>query len=238
MALVWIAGPLAGVIGQPFFGLSSDNCRISWGRRRPFVATGFVFISLSLLALAWVDELVHYLAWVVGINSQSHHLKTATLTVAALFIWIMNFAIQLLQCGLRALIVDLCPSSDMDTANAWASRMISIASLLGYSADVLDLPVLLHFSTSSRFKALCVLAVCALVVTTCLCLLFVREADPNENGPRDAKLDGILGKFKYIRASIFNLSPDVIGVCKVQFFSWIEWFMFLYYITTYVILKP
>ena len=145
MALVWIAGPLAGVIGQPFFGLSSDNCRIFWGRRRPFVATGFVLISLSLLALPWVDELVHYLAWVVNINTQSHHLKTATLTAAASFIWIMHFAIQLLQNGLRALIVDFCPPSDMDTANAWASRMISIASLLGYSAHVLDLPLLLHF---------------------------------------------------------------------------------------------
>lgn len=232
MALVWLAGPLAGVIGQPFIGLSSDNCRIFWGRRRPFIATGLVFISLSLLALAWVDELVHYLAWVVGISTRSHHLRTATLTVAALFIWIMNFAIQLLQCGLRALIVDLCPSNDMDAANAWASRMISIASLLGYGADVVDLPVLLHFSTSSRFKALCVLAVCVLMVTTCTCLLFVREADPNVNGPRDAKLDSILGKFKYIRASIFNLPPDVVEVCKVQFFSWMGWFMFLYYITT------
>ena len=232
MALVWIAGPLAGVIGQPFFGLSSDNCRISWGRRRPFIAAGFVFISISLLALAWVDELVHYLAWIAGISTRSQHLKTTTLTAAASFIWIMNFAIQPLQCGIRALIVDLCPPDDMDEANAWASRTISIASLLGYGAGVVDFPVLLHFSTNSRFKALCVLAVCVLMVTICSCIFFIREADPNDEGPRDAKLDGLFGKFEYIRASIFNLSPDIIEVCKVQSFSWMGWFMFLYYLTT------
>ena len=205
---------------------------MTWGRRRPFIAAGLVFISISLLALAWVDELVHHAAWTVGISTQSHHLKTATLTAAASFIWILNFAIQPLQCGIRALIIDLCPPEDMDEANAWASRTISIASLLGYGAGVVDAPVLLHFSTNPRFKALCVLAVCVLLVTTCSCIFFLREADPNEEGLTDAKPNGILGKFEYIRASIFNLSPDIIEVCKVQFFSWMGWFMFLYYITT------
>lgn len=37
VGFVWIAGPLAGLIGQPLVGLLSDKFWFWGGRRRPFI---------------------------------------------------------------------------------------------------------------------------------------------------------------------------------------------------------
>ena len=42
LALVWIAGPLSGTLVQPYVGMKSDNCRMRWGRRRPFIVGGAI----------------------------------------------------------------------------------------------------------------------------------------------------------------------------------------------------
>lgn len=115
---VWLEGPLAGVIGQPYFGLCSDQCRTRWGRRRTFILGGALAITLSFPALAWAGELVHTAAWVLGGRQDRHALQTITMAAAAVLIWVLNFAIQPLQCGPRALIVEACPPGQVDAANA------------------------------------------------------------------------------------------------------------------------
>lgn len=39
MSLVWIAGPLSGLIMQPIIGMISDKSTSRWGRRRPVSGT-------------------------------------------------------------------------------------------------------------------------------------------------------------------------------------------------------
>lgn len=230
---VWLAGPLAGVVGQPYFGLCSDQCRIRWGRRKTFIAAGALAIIVSLPALAWAGEMVHTAAWVVGGRHDHRALQTVTMAAAAILIWILNFAIQPLQCGLRALIVETCPPEQMDTANAWASRMISMGSLLGYGSGFVDLSHLLRIEGGhTQFKVLSVLATCGLAVTVCVCCCTIRERNPNEDGPPSRELKSTMGKARHIYGSIFKIPPQVAMVCKVQLCSWIGWFSFMYYITT------
>ncbi|KAG8169963.1 hypothetical protein KVR01_000708 [Diaporthe batatas] len=232
---VWLAGPLAGVVGQPYFGLCSDQCRIRWGRRKAFIAGGALVILISLPALAWTEEIVHTLAWIASERLDYHVLQTTIKTNAAILIWVLNFAIQPLQCGLRALIVETCPPEKMDTANAWASRMISIGSLLGYGSGFVDLSQLMHIGGGhAQFKALAVLATCGLAVTVFVCCCTIRERDPNEDGPPSRELRSTIGKFKHIYGSISKIPPQVAMICKVQLCSWLGWFSFMYYITTYI----
>lgn len=232
MALVWIAGPLAGVVGQPYFGLCSDQCRISMGKRRPFILAGAIVTICSLMALAWVKEIIETMAWICGARTESNIVQAATLTAAALFVWTLNFSIQPLQCGFRALIIDTCSLEEVDAANAWASRMVGIGSLLGYGYSFLDLPCLLHSTTGAHFQRLSVFASCGLAVTVCLCCALVDEQDPNENEPLEEDLKTTASKFKHIYACLFQLHPQVMMVFKVQFCSWVGWFSFMYYITT------
>ncbi len=51
IGIVWAAGPLAGIIGQPIVGLISDKVWFWGGRRRPFIFIGATLAALMLLAL-------------------------------------------------------------------------------------------------------------------------------------------------------------------------------------------
>ena len=56
--MVWIAGPLSGLIVQPVVGILSDSSRSRWGRRRPFMIGGVLLVAVCLLLLGWTAEIV------------------------------------------------------------------------------------------------------------------------------------------------------------------------------------
>ncbi|MEO1437200.1 MAG: MFS transporter [Bacteroidota bacterium] len=51
VGIVWAAGPIAGILGQPIVGAISDNVWFWKGRRRPFIWIGGFLAALMLLAL-------------------------------------------------------------------------------------------------------------------------------------------------------------------------------------------
>lgn len=57
-SLVWIAGPLSGLIIHPLIGVIADRSRSKWGRRRPFMLGGAVIVAFCLLLLGWTSEVV------------------------------------------------------------------------------------------------------------------------------------------------------------------------------------
>ena len=59
-SLVWIAGPLSGLIMQPVVGVIADRSRSRWGRRRPFMIGGSVIVGLCLLVLGWTREIIAF----------------------------------------------------------------------------------------------------------------------------------------------------------------------------------
>ena len=94
LAFVWIAGPLTGTLVQPYIGIRSDNCRISWGKRKPFMVFGGVLLAICLLALAWVRELVGGLFGLFGLDAQAAETKTAVIVAATLLMYCEDFAIN------------------------------------------------------------------------------------------------------------------------------------------------
>lgn len=94
MALVWIAGPLSGSLVQPYVGILSDNCRMKFGKRRPFMLAGALATILSFLALAWTREMVTgFLGW-FGVPANSEGVKTSIIIVAVLFVYVLDFSIN------------------------------------------------------------------------------------------------------------------------------------------------
>ena len=94
MALVWIAGPLSGALVQPYVGILSDNCRSRWGKRTPFMAAGSTATIISLLALAWVREIVGGFLGLFGVELESEEVKVSIIVVAVLFVYILDFSIN------------------------------------------------------------------------------------------------------------------------------------------------
>lgn len=94
LAFVWIAGPLTGTLVQPYIGIRSDNCRVSWGKRKPFMVVGSAATVVSLLALAWVKEIVGGFLFIFGVDPQSQGTKTVTIIVATILMYCLDFAIN------------------------------------------------------------------------------------------------------------------------------------------------
>lgn len=63
LSLVWVAGPLSGLVMQPVVGMVSDRWTGRWGRRRPFMVGGTVGVCVLLLGLGWMGDAV---GWFVG----------------------------------------------------------------------------------------------------------------------------------------------------------------------------
>ncbi|KAI9669799.1 MAG: hypothetical protein M1829_005054 [Trizodia sp. TS-e1964] len=234
MALVWIAGPLSGVLVQPYVGIRSDNCRISWGKRKPFMAGGALATIISLMALAWTREIVAGFLGIFGVPAESQGVKLTIMMVAVLFIYVLDFSINTIQAGIRAFIVDNAPAHQQDSANAWAGRLTGLGNILGYLFGYTNLPKILPFFGNTQFKVLCVIASLFMAGTLAISMIFVTERDPRLDGPPPTEKGGVVQFFKQVSKSIGRLPPQIRKVCEVQFFAWIGWFPFLFYITTYI----
>ena len=250
LAFVWIAGPLSGALVQPYVGIRSDNCRISWGKRKPFMIAGGCATIVALLALAWTREMVAGFMGIFGVATGSKGVKVTAIVVAIVFMYVLDFAINTgmvyvlpfeplaherpVQAGIRAFIVDNAPAHQQESANAWASRITGVGNIFGYVFGYINLPKHFPFFGNTQFKVLCVIASIALSSTLLISCLYIRERDPRLEGPPALDNPGLFDFFKQVFSAIRRLPPQIRKICEVQFFSWIGWFPFLFYITTYI----
>lgn len=264
LALVWTAGPIAGMTLQPYFGICSDQCRSSWGRRRPFIAGGAIAAVCCLLSLASVKLLAHTLFRLFADdctywdhdyrspvpNDGCYHGRekeatavetTIAVCLAVSLIVALNVAIQPLQGGLRALLADSCPREQQATANAVAGAVISAINILSYGMGFLDLTniaPLRDLGGDSQFGILCVGTSIVLAVSVAITCLTAVERQPVEVGGEDCLQEDthstVWSRLRYLITSFPRLPQQVQQVYKVQFLSWMGWFPFLYYISTYI----
>lgn len=197
LAMVWIAGPLTGALVQPYIGILSDNCRLPWGKRKPFMVIGGAATVVSLLGLAWVREIVGGFLGLFGVDSSSTATRTVVIVAATLLMYCLDFSINTgmslllsspsdldynrrctVQAGIRAFIVDNAPAHQQESANAWASGLTGAGNILGYISGYLDLPKVLPFFGNTQFKVLCAIASISLSTTLLISCSYVKERDP------------------------------------------------------------
>lgn len=230
-ALVWVAAPLCGVVVQPFVGALSDQSRLRWGRRKPFIVGGAVGTVISMLILAWVDEIVCCLSKACGRDGGGHCMRTLVVLTAVFWVYALNIAIQPLQTGLRALIVENCPAHQQTQASATASCLMGIGNIVGYLAGFTDLPHTLPLNGGTQFQGLCLIASFSLAASVTISCLLVFEKDPRSSSP--SLIDASTGNpIRHLIRCVKVLPPNIRKVCHVQFWAWMGWFPFLYYKTT------
>jgi Na+/melibiose symporter-like transporter len=62
-ALVWLAGPLSGLLVQPLIGAFSDKCTSRYGKRRPYIFVSGVLTCFSMLGVAYARDMAD---WIVA----------------------------------------------------------------------------------------------------------------------------------------------------------------------------
>lgn len=221
VSLVWLAGPLSGLVIQPLVGVLSDNCTSRFGRRRPYIVGSTVAVIVCLAVIGWTRE----------IAGQDNPLLVIWLAVIAFYV--LDFAINSIQATMRALIVDILPPSQQDTGNAWASRMIGFGNVVGYLMGFLDLVHVFPSIGSTHLQVLTTLASLSLAATVAITCYYVTETPINRLSTLSGSYDG-LRALRTLYSSFRSLPVVIKHVCRIQFFSWIGWFPFLFYNTTYV----
>ncbi|KAJ1981559.1 hypothetical protein H4R34_002028 [Dimargaris verticillata] len=225
MSLVWLAGPLSGLIMQPLVGAWSDRNASKYGRRRPFLIAACAIVVLCFIALAWARDIAGLVI---------HHdraLKLATIGLAVGAIYLLDFAINVIQACGRALIVDVLPPSQQELGTAWASRMTGVGNVLGYLTGYIDLVHALPFLGHTQLKVLCLIASMVLAGSVAATCYFIHEE------PIEASSTANHSPWQTMRiifASARNLPAFIQRVCNIQVFSWAGWFPFLFYSTTYI----
>ncbi|MBY5990794.1 MFS transporter [Ferrimonas balearica] len=106
--LLWIAGPVTGLIVQPIVGHFSDKTWTRLGRRRPYFLYGALVTSLALIAMP----------------------NSSVLWFAAGMLWIMDAAINVSMEPFRAFVGDNLPKRQQPKGYAMQSFFIGIGAVV------------------------------------------------------------------------------------------------------------
>eukprot|EP00737_Agarophyton_chilense_P001776 gb/GEZJ01002007.1/.p1 GENE.gb/GEZJ01002007.1/~~gb/GEZJ01002007.1/.p1 ORF type:complete len:498 (-),score=54.96 gb/GEZJ01002007.1/:1174-2667(-) len=116
--IVWIMGPLSGLIVAPVVGVLSDRCTSSFGRRRPFIVGGAFFCILGMNVFANAAAI-------------TFGFLPAARVVAILAFGVLDFATNAIMFPSRALFGDLLPPDQQHPVQSAAAVVASMAEICG-----------------------------------------------------------------------------------------------------------
>jgi solute carrier family 45 protein 1/2/4 len=242
-SLVWLAGPISGLIAQPVIGALSDSSTSKY-RRRFWIALSTIALVISTLVLAYCQEIAAVLVDLFGVGAgdwsekRREQAKALAIGLAVVSFYILDFALNGLQASLRNLLLDVTPPGQLNAGNAWHGRMTNAGNIVGYGFGFLPLAQLpiIKLLGGDQFRKFCVICIVILVAT----VLITCTSHQEEEKPRmiQRQQQGRGGKMRHalqnIRLAIWNLPKPIRRVCYVQLFAFMGWFPFLFYSTTYM----
>ena len=112
LPLLWLAGPMTGLLVQPIIGAMSDRTISRLGRRTPYFLIGAILCSISLLAMPYSPAL-----W-----------------VAAMLLWVLDAANNVTMEPYRAYVGDRLPPQQYPQGYLTQSAFTGLAQTLSYLA--------------------------------------------------------------------------------------------------------
>jgi len=241
-SLVWLAGPISGLIAQPLIGAVSDSSTSRY-RRRFWIITATVLLVISTFVLAYCEDIAMGLVDIFGADNgdsgenRKRQINHTAIGLAIAMFYALDFALNALQASLRNLLLDITPPAQLNSGNAWHGRMTHAGNIIGYGFGFLPLAKLpiIRLISGNQFRKFCVICIIILVITvviTCYCHEEKEGVKPtNQPSGGSGQLREMMHNI-YIAAT--NLPKPIRRVCFVQLFAFMGWFPFLFYATTYV----
>ena len=178
---------------------------------------GAVITGAGLILLGWTSEVVG-----LFLPEGTETKKSATVLVAVLCIYALDFSINAVQACCRSLIVDTLPISQQQTGSAWASRLIAAGHLTSYFIGTFDLVKMFPawMGGDTQFKKMTVIATVALCITVSISCWAVTERVRLPSDDDQTSVKHVLGN---LWQKTINLPPRIRAICWVQFWNWVGW---------------
>nr|ADL63117.1 sucrose transporter 2y [Ipomoea batatas]ADL63121.1 sucrose transporter 2y [Ipomoea batatas] len=245
--LIWLCGPISGMIVQPMVGYYSDNCTSRFGRRRPFIAAGASLVTIAVFLIGFAADIGHASGDPVG-----KVIKPRAIAVFVVGFWILDVANNMLQGPCRALLADLSGgrAKRMRTANSFFSFFMAIGNILGYAAGSWSsLHKVFPFSNTKACDVYCAnlkscffISAALLLSVTTLALSTVSEQELSKevdeaDDPDDEKLPTEKSKLPFfgeIFGALRDLPRSMWILLLVTCLNWIAWFPFFLFDTDWM----
>lgn len=227
--LIWLAGPITGIVVQPIIGSLSDKTNTRFGKRRPYLFVGAMMASLALWAFPNSAGIASKISHALHISLPAF----SALLIAAIMIWIIDACVNAAQGPYRALVPDIVPQEQHSIANSFLSFAIGLGSVIAAgTAPFLKYAFNYQMSIESQF-AMAALAFSLAMTWTCLT---IKEGKQNKTTD-DKKEEKEEPKTSFIAnlVDFFKSSPEVAKICTVQLFSWIGVMSMFIFFTQYSI---
>ncbi|KAK7410418.1 hypothetical protein VNO78_01190 [Psophocarpus tetragonolobus] len=242
-SIIWLCGPLSGLLVQPLVGLLSDRCTSRFGRRRPFILGGALSIIVSVMIIGHSADI----GWLFG-DTTIH--RPWAVGFFILGFWILDVANNVTQGPCRALLADITGKDHRRTrvANAYFSLFMAIGNILGYAAGAYSSWYKVFSFTltpacnisCANLKSAFFLDVGFIAVTTYISIMAAPEvpltsssAHPVEEAAGESGAAGeafmweLFGTFRYFSTPIWT-------ILSVTALTWIGWFPFLLFDTDWM----
>jgi maltose/moltooligosaccharide transporter len=204
---LWIAAPLTGLIVQPIIGFLSDRTwSLRFGRRKPYFLIGAILSSLALFFVPY----------------------SPTLWMAAGFLWMLDASINISMEPFRALVADKLPESQRSYGfilqtliigiGTWvASNLPWMVSKLGFSENAAAKGIPMNVKVAFAIGAVVFLG-------SILYTIFTTTEYPPSDEEAFEKEKKNTNFIKDFWSSVTSMSPTMLKLGLIQFFSWFAFF--------------
>ena len=205
LPLLWLAGPITGLLVQPVIGAMSDRTWTRLGRRRPYFLVGAILASVCLFFMP----------------------NSGAVWMAAGLLWILDASINITMEPFRAFVADKLPDEQRTTGFVMQSFFIGIGQTLANALPLIltaagvtgVLATGIPLSTDYAFK-IGAFAFLAAVVWTVAASKEYPPEDMEEFLRMKREHRGVMGGFREIFSSIAEMPATMKQLAVVQFFTW------------------
>lgn len=216
LPLLWLAGPMTGLIIQPIVGAMSDRTITRWGRRTPYFLVGAIFCSLALFVMPF----------------------SSTVWMAASVLWILDAANNITQEPYRAFVSDKLDKSQHSIGFLTQSAFTGLGQTLSYLTPFL-LINLLAIGESDKIGRIPSTTLIAFIIgsvvsiTSILWTLYTTKEIPlteEEKAEIRKTPKGVAGTFAEIGAAIREMPLTMRLMGPMMLFCWYAIFIYWQYI--------
>lgn len=206
LPILWLAGPITGLIVQPIIGTMGDNTWGKWGRRRPYFTIGAVIASVCLIAMPYSPSV-----W-----------------VAAGLLWILDASVNTSMESFRALLGDSLSKEQQPTGFSIQTFMIGVgqlfSALMPYILTILGVAVVAESNIVPDFVKYAFVLGAVIILSSILWTGYSTKEYPPENmeafNERKRKRGGLLLAFKDILQAVQEMPLAMRQIWWVKFAIW------------------